>query len=156
MFKKIRRLCYVVRLLFSFGVDPRLVRTFVFACAVPTVSYWSPVVFCGLHSRDFAVLRRCLKLLSKCSRIQYNDMVECVTEKHFAACDRLTTNILEDPTHPLHCILAPCLVKRPTRRPATPLFARTSAYKNSLLPYLSRYLSEQGTISLFKKSVAHL
>ena len=137
----VRRLSLTVKRLKSLGTPTSSILTFVKACILHHFTYCSPVIFPGLLSKDFLVLKRSIRLLSKCSNISYNSIVDLIVDLHFRSCDTLSRRILSDDSHPLHSVLSNHTSKRNTRQSFTHMVTRTSTLKNSCVPYLYRYLT---------------
>ena len=143
IFNKLRRVSFFVRRLRSFRLPYTHLKQFITSCALPLILFCSPVVFCGLLCKDFVLLRRAVRMLSNSSGIQYNVLLDFIVEKHFSACDRLIESILNDSRHPLHPHLSKCKSKRNLRSSMTCMFARTTRYRNSVIPYLARYITSK-------------
>ena len=57
VFTKVRKLSFYVRRLRSFSTPQFLIDRFVFCCILPPILYCSPVVFCGLLSKDWKIIQ---------------------------------------------------------------------------------------------------
>ena len=151
---KTRRLSFYALKLKCLSVRAILIRRFVFCCILPHLLYCSPVIFSGLLVKDFVIIRRCLKVISKLSGIAYKDLSDFIIAKHFAACDRLCDVILSDPDHPLHSVLNSCQSIRSTRSNFKLPHTRTTKYRNSFIPYLIRLLTRRKLV--ISELVSHL
>jgi hypothetical protein len=138
VFMKIRRLCFFIRRLTALHIPLSIVKTFITATALPIILYCSPVVFAGLQKTDFIVIKRCIRMLSISGMIDPYFLIETLTDRHIKSCSNLLDTILLDPSHLLYPDLLNCLPKRPLRSTGVHLYTRTSAYKNSIVPYLAR------------------
>ena len=127
-----------MRRLRSFSTPQFLIDRFVFCCILPHILYCSPVVFCGLLSKDRKIITRCLKLIAKCSGISLTRLQEFVISKHLSSCELFASKILSDVQHPLHLILSNSRLSRPRRTSYKHIYPRTNAYKNSVIPYLNK------------------
>ena len=78
VFTKVRKLSFYVRRLRSFSTLQFLIDRFVFCCILPHILYCSPVVLCGLLSKDWKPISRCPKLIAKCSEISLTRLQEFV------------------------------------------------------------------------------
>ena len=152
VFSKIRRLSYFIRRLRSFKTPPSHLMLFVTLCAVPLILYCSPVIFSGMMAKDFVLLRRSIRLLSTTSGLPYVELLDFILEKHFKSCDRLSHVILNDATHPLYTFLDCCRSKRNLRSTMTCMHSRTSRHRNSIVPYLARYLISKNNCMIELKS----
>ena len=141
VFAKIRRIAFFIRKLRYFKVSPKILQNFLTSCALPHILYCSPAVFPGLLKKDLQTLRRCIALLAKSSGSCFRDLIDTVIRMHFTACERFAGRIISDTSHPLNKPLCNCIPKRSTRNRFNLLYARTSAYRNSVLPYLARLLN---------------
>ena len=128
---------------YYFKTSRLLINRFVFCCILPHILYCSPVVFCGLLSKDWKIISSCLKLTATCSRISLTRLQEFVISKHLSSCEVFASKILSDAQHPLHSFLSNSRLPRPSRSSFKHIFARTNAYKNSVIPYLARFLTKK-------------
>ena len=144
--KKLLQVSFVLRRLKNMCAPQTTLLTILNSCVLPIVTYCSPVILPGLLDKDFNALRRSLKYIAKCCLISLHDVISLVLKNNFSACSRMATSILSDATHPLHACFALCLSKRPSRRSYVILPSRTSAYRNSLIPYLSRFLTNPDNV----------
>ena len=140
-FAKIRKISFFVRRLRPFKVSPKILLNFLTSCALPHILYCSPAVFPGLLKKDLLILRRCVVTLAKSCGSSFTVLADTVIRMHFSACERFANRILSDTSHPLHKPLSDCLPKRSTRSSFNLMYARTSAYRNSVLPYLARQIN---------------
>ena len=127
VFTKVRKLSFYVRRLRSFSTPQFLINRFVFCCILPHILYCSPVVFCGLLSKDWRLISRCLKLIAKCSGISLTRLQEFVSSKHLSSCELFASKILSDAQHLLHSFLSNSRLPRPSRSSFKHIFARTNA-----------------------------
>ena len=102
VFTKVRKLSFYVRRVRSFSTLQFLVGRFVFCCILPHILYCSPVVFCGVLSKDWKIISRCPKLIAKCSGISMTRLQEFIISKHLSSCELFPSKILSDAQHPLH------------------------------------------------------
>ena len=138
---KIIRLSHYVRRLRSLEFPQTVILTFIRSCVIPLITYCSPAIFPGLNKLDFSVLRHSIRLLCMVGRISYKSIIDRIVSLHFNSCDRFITHIFRTPSHPLHDILNSCTALSSTRRQHRHIYARTSLYKNSVVPYLARFLT---------------
>ena len=143
---KTRRLAHYAYRLRAMGVQKTVISTFVFSCIVPQVLYCSPAIFPSFLSKYFAILRRCIKTVSRAGQLRYEDLANFIVDKHFSACQRLIDVIRSDPSHPLQPDILACVSNSVTRNAFKIAPARTSAYRNSFVPYASRYLCFERTV----------
>ena len=59
VFTKVCKISFYVKGLRSFSTPHFLIDRFVFCCILPFILYCSPVVFCGLLSKDWKIIPRC-------------------------------------------------------------------------------------------------
>ena len=97
-------------------------------------------------SKDWKVISRCLKLIAKCSGVSLTRLQEFVISKHLSSCELFASKILSDAQHPLHPFLSNSRLSRPSRSSFRYIFARTNAYKNSVIPYLARFLTNKQNV----------
>ena len=100
-----------------------------------------PRNFPGLLRKDFILLTRAMKLISKSSGILFYTIRMSIIDQHFLSCEQFGTRILNDNQHCLHIALMAARSYRETRRNFNQIFARTTAFRNSLVPYIARVLS---------------
>ncbi|MBM6549375.1 hypothetical protein H7673_10995 [Streptococcus dysgalactiae subsp. equisimilis] len=139
-FSKVRKLSFYSLRLKMLSVPHRLIFKFVTACILPHGLYCYPLIFHGLLQKDYSLLVRSLKHISKCSGISRVFLVDFLISKHFTACSQFSNKILTDTFHPLHTDLSKAVSTSSTRANFKLLFSRTTSYRNSVLPYLSRLL----------------
>ncbi len=60
----------------------------------------SPIIFPGLLDKDFASIKKCIRLLSTSSGVAYTHICKVIISQHFNSCTRLSTSIINDPLHP--------------------------------------------------------
>ena len=143
VFLKVRKLCFFIRRLRTFKVPQHILIQFMNSCVLPIILYCSPVIFPGLLRKDFVLLRRCLKLLSRSCRASLDSIVRQVVSAHIIACKKLATRILNDVSHPLYSELSCCRSYGTTRSSFKHLHARTEKHKNSCINYLARLLTDE-------------
>jgi len=143
VYRKCLRLSFYIKRLITACVPHKILKHFVDGCIVPIILYASPVVFPGLLKKDFTVLRRAIKLISKPSGIAYNELCVTVINRHFSACAKFCDRILCDQNHPLHDPLSSAVPQHRTRTAFNCIFARTELYRRSPMPFLARFLSNK-------------
>jgi hypothetical protein len=143
LFTKCRKLTFYIKRLRTYRVPNTVIWRFVDSCVLPLILYCSPVIFPSLLKKDFILLRRLFKMISRVSGIQYSSLCDVVIKRHFIACRRLANNVLSDIQHPLHNSLSASRSQRPLRSNFRLLSARTTSYKNSIIPFLSRFLTDE-------------
>lgn len=146
-FCKVRKLSFYSLRLKLLSVSYKLIFKFVTACILPFWLYCSPVIFPGLLNKDYDLLSRSIKHISKCSGISRDKLVDFIVDKHFKACLKLSSKILTDHFHPLHNELSKAISTSCTRAKFKLMYSRTSSYHNSVLPYLSRFLVSPNTLT---------
>jgi hypothetical protein len=146
IFIKLRKLSFSIRKLRHFGCPHSFVCHFVYSCVFPVILYCSPVIFPGLLKKDYCLLKRGLKLISRVSFISFSTLVCRLLEMHLSACSNLCNRILHDDSHPLYTILCSAKSSTQTRSTFRLISARTSTYKNSVIPYLARYLTNSDAV----------
>ena len=109
----------------------------------PHILYCFPVVFCGLLSKDWKIISRCLKLIAMCSRISLTRLQEFVILKHLSSCELFASKIISYVQHPLHSFLSNSRLCRPSRTSYKHIYARTNAYKHSIIAYLACFLTNK-------------
>ena len=137
MWKTLSFLAFKLRKL---SVPSNLILKFVIACILPHWLYCSPIIFPGLKEKDLTLIARSLKFLTRFSGVDKNILVDFIVCKHFAACDRFIDRIMRDENHCLHHELITAVSDPRTRSKFRLLSARTSAYRNSIVPYLARLM----------------
>ena len=142
-FTKIRRLCFHVSRLRVLKVPSNLISRFVYSCVVSHLLYCSPVIFSGLRIKDYRILRRCLRIISRTSGLPRSELLDFIVKNHFSSCKNYSLRILSDITHPLNPILSSCVSTSTSRHRYKLLYARTTAYRLSVVPYLARCLHNQ-------------
>ena len=65
---------------------------------------------------------------------------EIIVQRHFNNCSLIAARILSDPSHPLYPSLSECKSLRPMRRLCRSMPTRMAEYRNSVIPYLSRFV----------------
>ncbi|CAH8849001.1 unnamed protein product [Trichobilharzia szidati] len=144
--RKMFRLTFYLRKFRQSGIKQSLLSQFVNSCILPIPLYCSPLIFPGLLKKDFASLRRALKAVSRASGISLNQLVNTIVDRHIMSCKKLANSILSDPEHPLYTQLSPCISSGRTRSNYRKLYARTTKYKNSTIPYLAQLLCDEKTV----------
>jgi hypothetical protein len=139
-FCKIRRLSFYVSRLKSLAIPFKALSHFIYSCVLIHWLYCSPAIFPGLLTKDFILIKRSLKCISKCSGHPARDLAEFIVSRHLSACERFARCILSDNMHPLHTALSQCISTSSTRSVYKLVPARTSTYRNSCVPYLARFL----------------
>ncbi|CAH8558016.1 unnamed protein product [Schistosoma bovis] len=140
--KKVFRLTYYIKRLHALGITGHLLLQFVNSCILPIILYCSPLFFPGLLRKDFAVLRRVLKAVSKVCGESFEVIINMVVDRHLESCKLLAGVILSDTDQPLHSYLSPCISSGRTRHNYTKIHARKQKYKSSIIPYLANRLLE--------------
>ena len=139
IFTTVRKLCFYIRRLRSAGTPPSHIANFTTMCVLPHITYCSPVIFAGLLKKDYRILRRAIKLISRCGMLPYDSVVDSIMKIHVKSCEKFSTKIIEDPSHPLHDDFTSHMSRRVTRRPFRHMYTKTSAFRGSILPYLCRF-----------------
>ncbi len=129
VFTKCLKISFFIRRLRSMNVHKSLLWRIVSACAIP-----------GLLNKDFASIKKFIRLLSTSSGVAYTHIDRVLIYQHFNSCTRLPTSIINDPLHLLHPCLSRALSTSNTRSSFKLLRCRTSLYRNSLIPSLARLL----------------
>ena len=156
-FTKIRKICYFIRRLKSFKVNPHIVQNFVESSVLPILLYCSPVIFSNLLKKDLHIIARSIKLIAKSARLDKYMVADRVIEKHFNSCKKLFDRVMNDSTHPLHKKFMTIVSSGRTRRNFRHLKARTNMYLNSPIPYIARILTDQADVtSELSKSIHDL
>lgn len=143
---KVRRLSFYSLKLRKLFVPERVVFQFVTACILPHLLYCSPVYFPGLKEKDFLLLVRSLKLLSRCSGIPRVELVKFIVSQHFNSCNQFSQKILSNSDHSLHIDLSQAISHSASRSQFKIIYARTTMYRNSTIPYLARLLVDRDKI----------
>ncbi|CAH8500208.1 unnamed protein product [Schistosoma mattheei] len=92
--KKVFRLTYYIKRLHALGITRHLLLQFVNSCILPIILYCSPLLFPGILRKDFAVLRRVLKAVSKTCGESFEVIINMVVDRHLKPCKRLAGVIL--------------------------------------------------------------
>ncbi|CAH8485699.1 unnamed protein product [Schistosoma margrebowiei] len=87
--KKVFRLTYYIKRLHALGITRHLLLQFVNSCILPIILYCSPLFFPGLLRKDFAVLRRVLKAVSKMCGESFEAIINMVVDRHLKSCKLL-------------------------------------------------------------------
>ncbi|CAH8827539.1 unnamed protein product [Trichobilharzia szidati] len=144
--KKMFRLTFYIKKLRQQGISQPLVLRFLNSCILPILLYCSPLIFPGLLKKDYAVLRRVLNAVSRACGLPLRDLANTIVERHVNSCKNWAKAVLSDPLHPLYSQLSPCISSGRTRSQYKKLYARTTKYKNSTIPYLARILCDEDTV----------
>ena len=143
VFFKVWRLSFYALKLRKLSVNFDIIFKFVSSCILPLWLYCSPNICPGLLSKDFILFSRSLKHLAKCSGIAHSKLLDFVVSQHDKACYVLSTRILSDEGHLLHSSLSKCVSTSSTRFKFKLLYARNATFRNSVIPYLGRFLVER-------------
>ncbi len=122
------------------NVHKSLLWRIVSACAIPFILYCSPIIFPELLNKDFASIKKCMRLLSTFSGAACTHNYKVLISQHFNSCTRPSTSIINDRLHPLYPCLSNALSTSNTRSSFKLLRCRTSLYRNSLIPSLAHLL----------------
>ncbi len=131
--KKLRRL----------STPAELIRRFVEAYVVPLILYCSPTIFPGLLKHDFALLKSSIKSISQVSGLSFSNLTNLLCERHFKSSSDFAVRNFGDHQHPLHNELSKARSHTSTRSRLKLLPSKTAAYRNSVLPALSRLLVDR-------------
>ncbi len=131
--KKLRRL----------STPAEFIRRFVETCVVPLILHCSPAIFPGLLKHDLALLKRSIKLISQVSGLHFTYLTNLLCERHIKASSDFAELILGDHQHPLHEELLKARSHASTRSRFKQFPSKTGAYRNSVLPALSRLLVDR-------------
>lgn len=143
LFIKCRKLSFHIKRLRSYRVPTVVIWRFVDSCVLSLILYCSPVIFPGLLKKDFTLLRRTINVIARVSGISFPTLCDVITKRHFAACKRFVNNILSDEMHPLHDAISVCRSLRPLRSSFRLISARTNTFRNSIIPFLARFLTNE-------------
>ncbi len=102
IFRKCVRLSFFVKKLRRLSTPNEFIRKFGEACALLIILYCSPAIFPGLLKRDFALLKRSIKLISQVSCLNFSYLTNLICERHIKASSDFAERILGDHQHPLH------------------------------------------------------
>ncbi len=119
------------------------IRKFAEAYVIPIILYCSPANFPGLLKQDFVLLTRSIKLISNVCDLSFSYLTNLVCERHIKASSDFAERILADSKHPLHEELSKARSHTSTRSRFKLLPSKTAAYRNSVLPSLSRLLVDR-------------
>ncbi|CAH8492714.1 unnamed protein product [Schistosoma haematobium] len=144
--KKVFRLTYYIKRLHALGITRHSLLQFVNSRILPIILYCSPSFFPELLRKDFAVLQRVLKALSKMCGESFEVIINMVVDRHLKSCKLLASVILSDTNHPLHSYLAPCISSGRTRRNHIKIHALKKKYKSSIIPYLANILCDEQVV----------
>ncbi|VDO55917.1 unnamed protein product [Schistosoma margrebowiei] len=144
--KKVFRLTYYIKRLHALGITRHLLLQLVDSFTLPIILYCSPLFFPGLLRKDFAVLRRVLKALSKMCGEYFEVIINMVVDRHLKSCKLLADVILSDTNYPLHSYLSPCISSDRKRRNYIKIHARKQKYKSSIIPYLANILCDEQVV----------
>ncbi len=118
------------------------IRKFAETCVIPIILYCSPTILPGLLKQDFALLRRSIKLISNVLGLSFSYITNLVCERHIKASTNFAARVLADSEHPLHEELSKARSPTSTTSRFKLLPSKTAAYRNSVLPALSRLLDD--------------
>ncbi|CAH8495051.1 unnamed protein product [Heterobilharzia americana] len=128
------------------GDTQPLLLCFIDSCIFPLFLYRSPPFFPGLLKEDYAILTRTLRIVNRTSGVLLKLLVKTVVNKHINSCEHLAGVILSDAQHSLHLKLSACRLSGKKKSKYIRLYAHTTKYNNSTIPYLARLLcSEEST-----------
>ncbi len=99
--------------------------------------------FLGFLKQIFALLRRSIKLISNVCGLSFSHLTNLVCERHIKASSAFAERILADSEHPLHEELSKARSHTYTKSSFKLLPSKTAAYRNSVLPALSRLLVDR-------------
>ncbi len=116
------------------------VRKFAEACVIPIILYCSPAIFPGLLKQDFALPRRSIKIISNVCDLSFSYLTYLVCERHIKASSDFAERILADSEHEE---LSKARSHTSTRSRFKLHPSKTAAYRNSVLPALSRLLVDR-------------
>ncbi|CAH8649887.1 unnamed protein product [Schistosoma mattheei] len=141
--KKVFRLTYYIKRLHALGITRHLLLQFVNSCILPIIVYCSPLFFSGLLRKDFAVLQRVLKAVSKVCGESFEVIINMVVDRHLKSYKLLASVILSHTNHPLHSYLSPCISSGRMRRHYIKIHACKQKYKSSIIPYLANIFCDE-------------
>ncbi|CAH8591943.1 unnamed protein product [Schistosoma margrebowiei] len=144
--KKVFRLTYYIKRLHALGITRHLLLQFLNSCVLPIILYCSSLFFPGLLRKDFAVLRRVLKAVSKMCGESFEVIINMVVDRHLKSCKLLAGVILSDTSHPIHPYISPSISSGRTRRNYIKIRARKEKYKSSIIPYLANILCDEQVV----------
>ena len=84
--KKVYCLTYYIKRLHAFGITRHLLLQFVNSFILPIILYCSPLFFPRLLRKDFALLKRVLKAVSKVCGESFEVIINMVVDRHFKSC----------------------------------------------------------------------
>ncbi len=105
IFTKCLKISFFIRRFRSMNVHKSLLWRIVSACAIPILLYCPQTIFSGLLNKDFASIKKCIRLLLTSSGVAYTHICKVLISQHFNSCKRLSSSIISDSLHHLH----PCL-----------------------------------------------
>ncbi len=85
------KISFFIRRLRSMNVHKALLWRIVSAYAIPIILYCSPIIFPGLLNKDFASIKKCIRLLSTSSGVTYTHICKVLISQHFNSCTCLST-----------------------------------------------------------------
>ncbi len=136
MFRKCVRLSFFVKKLCRLSTPAE-------TCVVPLILYCSPAIFPGLLKHDFALLKRSIKFISQVSGLSFSYLTNLLCERHIKESSDFAERVHGDHHHPLHYELSKARSHTSTRSRFKLLPSKTAAYRNSVLPALSRLLVDR-------------
>lgn len=143
IYRKLVKLSFYIKRLRQCKMPQHIILNFIQSCVIPVIIYCSPVVFPGLLCKDLIILKRGLKMISRVGGMRYDNLVNLVVTRHLSSCKLFADRILEDHSHPLHSTFSKQLSSSNTRTRFRHVSARTSKYRNSLIPFLCRFLNDE-------------
>ncbi len=143
IFRKCVHLSFFAKKLRSLSTPAEYIRKFAEACVIPIILYCSPTIFPELLKQGFALLRRSIKLISYVRGLSFSYLTNLVCEHHVKASSDFAEWILADSEHALHEELSNARSHTSTRSRFKQLPSKTAAYRNSVLPLLSRLLIDR-------------
>ena len=93
------------------------------------------------------MIRRMLKTVSRVSGVPVDHIVNVVVDRHLTSCNKFAKGILSEFEHRLYPYFSPYISSGRTRSHFKKLYALTSKYKNSMMPYLARILYDENSVS---------
>ncbi len=130
----------------SAGAPRDKLLLFIDALISPLILYCSPVIFPSLQKQDFVVLRRHVSLISTLSFILYNQIVTRIVARPMLSTSSAAETFLSSAEHPLPHPLMYYRSNRPLRREFRYAAARTERHRQSIIPFLLRFLIDPSSI----------
>ncbi len=63
-----------------------------FSLRYSLILYYSPIIFPGLRNKNFASIKKCIRLLSTSSGLAYTHIYKVLISQHFKYCKRFSTS----------------------------------------------------------------